>query len=117
MNRVELIGRMTRDTELRTTSTGNSIVRFSIAVDRRKKEDGADFINCTAYSKTAEMIHQYFKKGQRIGISGHIQTGSYEKDGKKIYTTDVVADGIDFCDGRQREADEPVEVADEDLPF
>ena len=121
MNRVELIGRMVRDTELRTTTTGNSVVRFTLAVDRRKREDGADFINCTAFSKTAELIHQYIKKGHRLGISGHIQTGSYEKDGKTVYTTDVVADSIDFLESKQREEREeefvPIEVADEDLPF
>ena len=102
MNRVELIGRMVRDTELRTTTTGNSVVRFTLAVDRRKREDGADFINCTAFSKTAELIHQYIKKGHRLGISGHIQTGS-----------------IDFLESKQREEETftPIEVADEDLPF
>lgn len=120
MNRVELIGRSVRDTELRTTTTGTSIVRFSIAVDRRNKDDGADFISCTAFGKTAELIHQYVRKGNRVGISGHIQTGSYEKDGKKIYTTDVIADSIDFLENKT--AVEPKEefvpvIEDEDLPF
>lgn len=120
MNRVELIGRMARDPELRSTATGTTMVRFTMAVDRRKKDDGADFISCVAYSKTAELIHQYIKKGNRVGVSGHILTGSYEKDGKKVYTTEVVADSIDFIENKAKDDKEeeftPV-IADEDLPF
>ena len=118
MNRVELIGRNVRDMELKTTSTGTSIVRFTLAVDRRKRDDGSDFISCTAYGKTAELLHQYVKKGNQVGIAGHIQTGSYEKNGQKVYTTDIVADSIYLLGNRTKEEETftPV-IADQDLPF
>lgn len=117
MNRTELVGRVTKDIELKTTQTGTSIVRFSLAVPRRKKDDGADFINCVAYAKIAELMSQYVKKGDRIGVTGRIQTGSYERNGSKIYTTDVVTDGVEFLMERTK-TDEvaPIEVT-EDLPF
>jgi len=118
MNQVCLTGNLVKDVELRTTTTGNSVVRFTLAVNRRKKEDGADFISCVAYGQTAELIHLHIKKGHRMGLSGHIQTGSYEKDGKTIYTTDVVANSIDFLERKQEKSEEYVPVvSDEDLPF
>ena len=121
MNNVSLIGRLTRDPELRYTQSGVAVVRFNIAVDRRmskqRKREAeaanqptadfisctawnktAEFINCTAWRQTAELIANYFKKGNRIGVTGRIQTGSYEKDGQTIYTTDIVADSIDFIE-------------------
>ncbi len=109
MNNVSLIGRLTRDPELRYTQSGVAVVRFNVAVDRRmskqRKREAeaanqptADFINCTAWRQTAELIANYFKKGNRIGVTGRIQTGSYEKDGQTIYTTDVIADSIDFIE-------------------
>ena len=107
MNRVFLIGRNTKIMELRTTGTGNSIVRFTLAVDRRKKDE-TDFISCVAYGKTAELMSRYVDKGHRIGIAGHIQTGSYDKNGTKIYTTDVIVDEVEFL--------EPKENKFEDLP-
>ncbi len=109
MNNVTLIGRLTRDPELRYTQSGTAVVRFNVAVDRRMSKERkreaeaanqptADFINCTAWRQTAELIANYFKKGNRIGITGRIQTGSYEKDGQTVYTTDVIADSIDFIE-------------------
>ena len=115
MNRLVLIGRTTKEVELKTTTTGNSIVRFTLAVDRKNRSDGADFINCVAYGKCAELIERYVRKGHRIAVSGHIQTGSYEKDGKRVYTTDVVADSVEFLEKKQR--DEFAPISDDDLPF
>lgn len=116
MNRTVLVGRVTKDIELKSTQTGTSIVRFTLAVQRRKKDDGADFINCVAYAKTAELMSQYVHKGDRIGVTGRIQTGSYERNGSKIYTTDVVADEVEFLNEKPKAGDAPIEV-EEDLPF
>lgn len=101
MNKVEIVGRLTRDVEIRTTESGTVTARFSIAVSRRfKNAEGvyeADFINCVAFGKTAEFIGKYFSKGSMIGVTGRIQTGSYtNKDGQKVYTTDVVIEECEF---------------------
>jgi single-strand DNA-binding protein len=101
MNNVSLVGRLTRDPEIKISASGSSYARFAIAVDRRKKDDGADFINIIAFGKTSEFIEKYFRKGQRIGIAGRIQTGSYDgKDGKKVYTFDVIADNVEFVESK-----------------
>lgn len=104
MNNVSLVGRLTRDPEVRYTDGGLSIAKFSIAVDRRFKKDGqpdADFPNITAFGKTAEFVEKYFSKGQRIGLVGRIQTGSYQKeDGTKVYTTDVIAENVEFVENK-----------------
>ena len=102
MNRAILVGRLARDPELRTTNSGMSVCRFTVAVDRRGKSDDqtADFISCVAFGKTGETISQYLNKGRRIALEGRIQTGSYEKDGIKRYTTDVIVDRFDFIDSR-----------------
>ena len=102
MNRAILVGRLARDPELRTTNSGMSACRFTVAVDRRGKSDDqtADFISCVAFGKTGETISQYLNKGRRIALEGRIQTGSYEKDGVKRYTTDVIVDRFDFIDSR-----------------
>ena len=110
MNNVSLMGRLTRDAELRyTANTQMANARFVVAVNRKlskeKRQEAenngyptADFISCVTWGKTAENIGNYFKKGNRIAITGHIQTGSYEKDGQRIYTTDVVVDSFDFVE-------------------
>lgn len=101
MNNVSLVGRLTRDPEIKVSASGSSYARFAIAVDRRKKDDGADFINIIAFGKTSEFIEKYFRKGQRIGIAGRIQTGSYDgKNGKKVYTFDVIADNVEFVESK-----------------
>lgn len=105
MNKVELVGRLTRDPEVRATDKQTSVARFSVAVNRRfKNAEGnydADFISCIAFGKTAEFIEKYFKKGMAIGVVGRIQTGSYEnKDGVRVYTTDVVVDEAEFVEGK-----------------
>lgn len=102
MNNVILIGRLTSDP---TINHGNStIARYTLAVDRRFKRDGqptADFIPCVAFGKTAEFVENYLRKGTKIAVSGRIQTGSYtNKDGAKVYTTDVIAESHEFVDSR-----------------
>ena len=102
MNSVALIGRLTRDPEVRYGGASQTAVaRFSIAVDRQRGRDGeqtADFINIVCFGKTAELVEKYMGKGRLVGITGRIQTGSYEKDGRKVYTTDVIADRVEFLD-------------------
>lgn len=107
MNKVELVGRLTRDPEVRYTTGENAsaIARFSVAVNRRfKNAEGnydADFINCVAFGKTAEFIEKYFRKGMAIGLAGRIQTGSYtNKDAQKVYTTDVVVEETEFVESK-----------------
>jgi len=94
MNTVVLSGRMTKDPELKYTSGGKANARFTLAVQRTKDE--ADFVNCVAWEKTAETIVEYFRKGSPILVQGSIRSGSYEKDGKAIYTTDVWVYKFDF---------------------
>jgi len=101
MNRVVLVGRLTKDPELRTTTSGISQTRFTLAVNRRTAgADGqreADFINCVAWRGTAEAIAKYLKKGRELAVEGRLQTGSYDaQDGTKRYTTDVVVDNFTF---------------------
>ncbi len=98
MNKVVLIGNLTKDVELSfAANSGTAVARFRLAVARPFKKDETDFINCIAFGKTGETIAQYFFKGSQIAIEGHIQTGSYDaKDGTKRYTTDVVVDRFEF---------------------
>ena len=101
MNRVVLVGRLTKDPELRTTANGTSQTRFTLAVNRRtanaEGQREADFINCVAWRGTAEAIAKYLKKGRELAVEGRIQTGSYDaQDGTKRYTTDVVVDNFTF---------------------
>jgi len=123
MNKVVLIGRLTKDAELRQSGE-TAVTRFTVAVDRRG--DGADFISCVAFKKTAEFIEKYFSKGSKIVIAGHIQTGSYKnKDGQTVYTTDVIADEVEFGESKQQTPPPSTdngfmtipEGIDEDLPF
>lgn len=103
MNKVILLGRLTRDPELRTTPSGVSVCSFSVAVNRRFAREGqqtADFINCVAWRQTAEFISKYFTKGRMIGVVGSLTTGRYEKDGQTHYTTDVTVDEAYFADSK-----------------
>ena len=105
MNKVILTGRFTRDPEVRYTNDGTSIAKFSIAVNRRFVKEGsdqkADFLNCVAFGKSAEFIEKYFRKGMKADLSGRIQTGSYtNKDGVKVYTTDIVVEEIEFGESK-----------------
>lgn len=102
MNNVNLTGRLTKDPELRTSSSGSAYMKFIMAVNRRFKKEGqpdVDFINCTAFGKTAETMANHLHKGSLIGVSGEIQTGSYtDKDGKKVYTTEIMVNNFDFLE-------------------
>lgn len=127
MNRCEIIGRLTKDIDLRyTTKEQTAITRFTLAVDRRKKDAGADFIPCIAFGKTAELIELYVKKGHKIAVTGRIQTGSFEKNGQKVYTTDVIIEDVEFLEPKpktepqtdtQMSIPEGFTMIDEDLPW
>lgn len=142
MNKVILMGRLTREPEVRYSQGENAmaIARYTLAVDRRYKKENeqtADFINCVAFGKIAQIAENYLHKGTKIVVSGRIQTGSYtNKDGQKVYTTDVVVEEIEFAEskssqneyteapqGRPTPADAdgfinvPDNVEDEGLPF
>lgn len=103
MNKVILIGRLTKEPDVRYSQGENptAVARYSLAVERRFKKDETDFINCVAFGKSAEFAEKFLKKGMKIAVSGRIQTGSYtDKDGKKVYTTDVVVEEHFFCEGK-----------------
>lgn len=102
MNNVCLIGRVTKDIQERRTQNGTPVVSFTLAVDRRKKEDGADFIPCIAWDKAAETIAKYVHKGDLFAMTGYIQVRSYEKDGRMNYVTEVVTTSFQFLE-RKRE--------------
>ena len=107
MNKIILIGRLTRDPDIRYSQNGDSmaIARLTLAVDRRgKQQEGqqsADFIGCVAFGKTAEFAEKYLRQGMKIAVFGRIRTGSYtNKEGQKVYTTDVILDDIEFAEGK-----------------
>ena len=131
MNKSILMGRLTRDPEVRTTGESSN-ARFSIAVNRRfKNAEGnydADFINCVAFGKSADFISKYFHKGDMIAVTGRIQTGSYtNKDGQRVYTTDIIVEEAEFCGGKSEATQAPAKPVDnfanisadidEELPF
>ena len=106
MNKAVLLGRLVRDPEMRFTQGNNTAVcSFSLAVNRRFKQEGqpdADFINVVAWAKTAEFVGKYFTKGQQVGVVGRIQTRNYDdKEGKKIFVTEVVAEEVYFADSKK----------------
>lgn len=108
MNKVILMGRLTRDPEVRYSQGERSmaIAKYTLAIDRRKTQQnsdpGADFINCVAFDRAGEFAEKYFRQGLRVLISGHLQTGSYtNKDGQKVYTTDVIVESQEFADSRR----------------
>lgn len=134
MNKTQLIGNLVSDVEFKQSASGTGVARLRLAVRRNFKnqqnEYDADFINCVAFGKTAEMLNQYFKKGSKIAVDGRIQTGSYEnKQGQRVYTTDVVIENFYFIESRQannqQSFDNPfgefdgqsVDIAPDNLPF
>lgn len=119
MNKVLLIGRLTANPELRYTTSNNAVTTFSIAIDRNfKNEDGnkeADFINIVAWNKKAELIHQYLKKGDRVGIGGRLQVRKYQNErGENRYVTEVVADEVEFLNSKKSGLDEKSPVKSEE---
>lgn len=125
LNKVILMGRFTRDPELRSTPTGVSTCGFSLAVDRNFVREGeerkADFINCIAWRQTAEFISKYFHKGNMVALEGSIQTRSWDDNGSKRYATEVIVSQVYFAESKKDGASSVPEFspmgADEDLPF
>lgn len=125
MNKIILIGNIGKDLELQGTTSGKTYVKFSLAVKDRFNKDHTNWINCVAWNKTAEVMSQYLGKGSKIAVEGRIQTGSYEKEGRKVYTTDVIVENFDFLETRaeKQEYNAPVEESEpildiaSDLPF
>lgn len=132
MNKVVLIGRLTKDPELRyAQGNGTAVCRFTLAVTRPFKKDETDFINCVAFGKAAETINQYMTKGRQLAITGSIKTGTYDaQDGTKRYTTDINVDGFEFIGNSQGNSNTPQEentsgndsgfgepIDDGDMPF
>ena len=149
INRVVLVGRLTKDPVLRKTGAGKSVVSFTTACDRKVKAEGqptADFINCIAWNKVADLMAQYLHKGSLVGVEGRIQTRSYDdQTGKRVYITEVVADSVQFLESKSASAnnvqagytpdynannqgyeqesqasyqeDDTLKIAEEDLPF
>ena len=131
MNNVTLIGRLTKDPEVRYTSgTQTAVARYNIAIDRPTKDKETDFIPIVVFGKQAENCEKYLAKGRMVGIEGRIQTGSYtNKDGNKVYTTDVVANRVEFIDYGNKNEQKPkqdaqmgipegfAQIEDEDIPF
>ena len=128
-NFVMLLGRTTKDIEVKVTPSGTQVATFSLAVDRQAKEKETDFITCVAFNKTAEILNQYVPKGSKIQVAGRLQTGSYTKsNGEKVFTTDVIVSSIEFCESKKAQPSAPspygenrVELIDmppeDDLPF
>jgi single-strand DNA-binding protein len=124
MNRVTLIGRLGKDPEMRSTPSGKALVRFSLATNRKKRqgeEQPPDWHNIKAWDRLAEICGQYLTKGKQVMIEGHIEYGTYEKDGVKHYTTDIIADNMEMLgsrgDSEPREPSRPVGYKEDDIPF
>lgn len=123
MNKVTLMGRLTRDPETRYTQEQSAISRYTLAIARGGRE-GTDYISCVAFGKNGEFAEKYLKKGIKIAVAGRIQTGSYtNKDGRKVYTTDVVVEEHEFVESRQQgsvpmpEGEFMKVDLDDDMPF
>ena len=124
MNTVIMMGRLTKDPEIRSTATGMQVASFTLAVNRRfqKEDQKADFFNVTAWNKTAEFVGKYFTKGQQVLVSGRLENRSWEDNaGVKRYATDVIAEEVYFADSKKEEEWKPAEKIDildeSDLPF
>src|SRR5699024_8645834 len=139
INRTVLVGRLTKDPELKYTQSGVAVARFTLAVNRNFKnaqgQQEADFIPIQVWRKQAENVSNFLNKGSLVGVEGRIQTGSYEKDGQRVFTTDVVADSVQFLESKKDREQQPnnyqpqqgyipsnnqggqSDVMDSDLPF
>ena len=120
MNKVILIGRLARDSDVRNSNNNIMVLKNTVAVDRRNKQDGqsaADFIPIVAFGKTAEFMSNYFSKGKKVAITGRIQTGSYENaEGKKVYTTEVVVEEVEFVESKKSEGSDQMAQARQFVP-
>lgn len=147
INRVVLVGRLTKEPELITTQSGAKVCQYTLAVNRNRKAEGqpdADFINCVSWNKTAEFMNQYLSKGALIGIEGRIQTRNYDDNsGRKVYVTEVITDSVQSLESKQKaqqnqnnmangayyqqqstqsqsygfESNDTLDIASDDLPF
>jgi single-strand DNA-binding protein len=124
LNKCILMGRLTQSPELKYTPSNVAVCSFKIAVDRRFKQDEADFISCVAWRQAAEFICKHFEKGKMINVVGRIETRSWEKDGQKRYATEVLVEEVNFCGDKQKQEGVPVDDTgfipvedDPDLPF
>ncbi len=125
MNKVILIGRIANDIDVKYTQTGKAVATFSIAVNRvatKGKEAQADFIRIVAWNGTAEACGNYMSKGSKVGICGRLQSRSYDKDGKKQYITEVIADNIEFLDSKKNKGNDiassmGTDIPNEEVPF
>ena len=129
MNKVIMMGRLTKDPEIRSTQDGKTIARFSLAVDRRFKREGeadADFFNCTAFGKTAEFTEKYLTKGTKILLTGRLQNDEWtNREGKKMTSTGIIVDELEFAESKTAKADKPKDpewmptddLSDDELPF
>lgn len=127
MNKVVLTGRLTRDPEIRITQDGQTTIgRFGLAVDRKGKEQKADFFNLTAFNKTAQFAEKYLKKGTKVNVIGHLQNDEYtNRDGQKVTQTIVIVEEVEFCESKKQEEKPdneefmkiPDNIDSEELPF
>ena len=129
MNNITLLGRLTKDPELKYSQSGKAFTKFSIAVTREFNRDEADFINCIAWDKRAETICEYLRKGRRIALQGRLSIRQYEKDGETKWITEVIVDKFDFIDYQKSDTEdnntkenknssaEPEFIDDDDFPF
>ena len=130
MNKVYLIGRTTKDIDLRTTNSGKTVAVFSLAVPKAKRDDGVDYIDCVAWEKLAELIQRYVGKGHRIAVSGRLSKRSYtDKNGNSREVTEIVCDDVEFLQEKPKETPKQAETKipsvsvdfesddDEELPF
>lgn len=125
MNVSVLVGRLTKDVDLRYTQSGKAVANFTLAVDRpfrnQQGEQEADFINCVTWGKQAENLAQYMKKGSRVGVDGRIQSRTYENDqGATVFVTEVVADSVQFLESKKNhkpKEEQAVDAVVEDIPF
>ena len=128
MNNTVLMGRLTKDTETRTTQSNTMVTNFTLAISRRVKqgeETQTDFINIVTFGKTAEFCSKYFKKGMQVALTGRIQTRTWEHEGTKRYATEVIAEQVYFADSKKSDTEQqntrdgfvPVDTSDEELPF
>lgn len=118
MNKVVEIGRTTKDVEVRSTKNGVLVCTFTLAVPRNRKNDETDFIPCVAYGKTAEILKQYVRKGNRLSVYGRITTGTFQKqDGSRGYSFNVTVDEFEFLEKKENASHDLEPVEDQDLPF
>jgi single-strand DNA-binding protein len=118
MNKVILIGRITKDLELK--GIDKKYTKFTVAVNRMSKDDGTDFINCVAFGKTAEVLAAYTKKGHRIALEGRLSVSNYEKDGQKIWSTEVMISNIEFLESKGTDVKQPQQFrqqAEDEFPW